>query len=156
MLHVVPEGDSFYKLVGMPSRATTWLRYEAPQEYRYYEFEDKVGCWFVHRDYLLGVVEVSYRQQGAVDYSRVSIDLQIEIAKAKENWTVYARRTGLAPVANLSVSYNALHLLPSAPMSVVQATWHALAKEHHPDKGGNPEEFKKYSEAYHAIRKEDT
>ena len=158
MLRVTPEGDSFYKLEGLPSPAANWLKYDVPQEYRYYDFVDNQGYWYVHRDYVIGAVEVSYSHQGMVDYSSLPVDLQIEIARAKENWRVYSNNgRSLTPKKDtLETSYSALHLLPSAPMSVVQAVWHALAKEAHPDKGGDPELFKRYSEAYHAIRKDNT
>lgn len=158
MLTVVPESGNFYKLVGLPSRATDWVKYSVPQEYRYHEVESNLGYWFVHSDYLLGAVEVSYKQQGTVDYSRVPITLQMDIARAKENW-VYRNRQAKAAIINtppLACAYTTLHLLPSASFSIVTSVWHTLAKETHPDKGGDPEVFRKYNEAFEFIKKEET
>ena len=45
-----------------------------------------------------------------------------------------------------------LHLRNTAPMAIVDAAWRALAKLHHPDKGGSEEEFKRISAAYHRIK----
>lgn len=49
--------------------------------------------------------------------------------------------------------YKVLHLLPSAPDFVVDATWKVLARKYHPDSvNGNQELFITYKLAYDKIR----
>ena len=91
-----------------------------------------------------------------MDYSRVAVELQIEIARAKENWIFNGNKSNVkvTPSNPLLHAYSVLYLLPSAPRNVVSAVWRALAKEAHPDQGGDPEAFKRYSKAYETIKKE--
>ncbi|WP_424016320.1 J domain-containing protein (plasmid) [Halorientalis pallida] len=42
-----------------------------------------------------------------------------------------------------------------APETVVDAAYRALAKEKHPDQGGDPDEFTKIKEAYDAVKSEN-
>jgi len=51
--------------------------------------------------------------------------------------------------------YGVLGLLPEAPLEVVEAAYRALAKKHHPDQGGDAEDFRRVTEAYQAIRRGD-
>lgn len=46
-----------------------------------------------------------------------------------------------------------LHLLPSAPPKVIKATYTALARTHHPDRGGDVEEMKAINEAWAILKK---
>lgn len=46
-----------------------------------------------------------------------------------------------------------LHLRPSAPPAIIQAVWRTLAKELHPDRGGDAEEFKRVKAAYEKLTK---
>lgn len=46
-----------------------------------------------------------------------------------------------------------LHLRPGAPPAIIQAVWRAMAKELHPDRGGDPEEFKRVTAAYEKLTK---
>ena len=46
--------------------------------------------------------------------------------------------------------YEALGILPKAPSEVIDASFKALAKIHHPDKGGNAAKFRRIKEA-HAV-----
>lgn len=48
-------------------------------------------------------------------------------------------------------AFAALHLLQSAPRSVVDAAYRALAKQHHPDLGGDPETMRRLTEAYGVL-----
>lgn len=60
--------------------------------------------------------------------------------------------TRLDATASTSDDYSILHLRRTAPMVIVEAAWRALAKIHHPDRGGDPEEFKRISAAYERIK----
>lgn len=50
--------------------------------------------------------------------------------------------------------YRILGLHSGASMRVVKAAHRSLAFEHHPDHGGDPEQFKRVQEAYERICKE--
>jgi len=155
---VVPGPGEFYRLISVPTKVRKWLRYDIPKEYRYYDKnEDHVGYWHVHSKYLLEVIELAYRTSGPVDYSSLDDYLQIDIAQAKTEWKMHQKKTERPQAPSLFTlrdSYATLHLLPSASASVVAAVWRCLAKEAHPDRGGDAELFRKYSEAYNKIMEE--
>lgn len=50
-----------------------------------------------------------------------------------------------------SNAYTVLGLTPDADDTVVKAAYRALSKKHHPDQGGDPDEFKQINAAYEAI-----
>lgn len=45
-----------------------------------------------------------------------------------------------------------LHLLPTAPLAVIEASYRALARLHHPDAGGNAEHMKRLNAARDALK----
>jgi DnaJ family protein A protein 2 len=47
--------------------------------------------------------------------------------------------------------YDVLGLTKDASTSDIKKAYHKLAREHHPDKGGDPEKFKKVQEAYEIL-----
>jgi hypothetical protein len=49
--------------------------------------------------------------------------------------------------------WGVLHLAPGAPLDVAEAAYRALAKKAHPDAGGDPERFRRLTEAIEWIRK---
>ncbi|HXG65593.1 MAG TPA: hypothetical protein VNO70_10830 [Blastocatellia bacterium] len=53
----------------------------------------------------------------------------------------------------LHLAYQTLHLLPSAPVEVVQAARKARAKLHHPDLGGDAERMKAINHAANTIER---
>ena len=44
-------------------------------------------------------------------------------------------------------------MAPGAPLDVAEAAYRALAKKAHPDAGGDPERFRRLTEAIEWIRK---
>jgi hypothetical protein len=56
--------------------------------------------------------------------------------------------TDSAPVT----AYAALHLLPSAPPEVINAAYRALAKQVHPDSGGDTAKMQEINAAYALLR----
>lgn len=144
---VEPGEGRFYKLRRQPPQVTKVLKVAVPTLYRFF----KDGTWFVHESYLLDVVKAGH-QQGHVDYSALSDSWQIKIAMEKKYWTHDTPKFEMNKGSSLSESYSTLYLTPDAPVAIVEAVWRALAKQHHPDKGGDAEEFKKFSTAYHHIK----
>lgn len=57
-----------------------------------------------------------------------------------------------APAVHHQEAFETLFLLPGAPASVVEAAYRALAKIHHPDRGGDPKRMSVLNAAYSAIR----
>lgn len=158
---VTPSSGDFFKLANLPVPASKWVKYDVPQEYRYYDKEEGLGHWYIHRKYLLGVIEIGYKSLGHVDYSSLDDYLQIEVAQAMDGWTVNqqknsGKRLQAKPSSMvLRDAYSTLHLLPSASNSLVSAVWRCLAKENHPDRGGDAELFRRYSEAFSKIKEEE-
>ena len=50
--------------------------------------------------------------------------------------------------------YSELGVGKTAEIDEIKKQYRKLAREHHPDKGGNPEKFKKISEAYSILSDE--
>jgi hypothetical protein len=48
--------------------------------------------------------------------------------------------------------FTLLHLLPTAPLAVIEASYRALARLHHPDAGGNAEYMKRLNAARDALK----
>lgn len=48
--------------------------------------------------------------------------------------------------------FQLLYLQPNAPKVIIDVVWRRLASMYHPDKGGDPEDFKRLSAAYHRIK----
>lgn len=133
----------FYKLSLPPKRVIEYLRYSTKTTHRYYDDEH----WFVHETLLPALVRMCYAEGRYVDYSDLSDSLQMLLAEAKHTSIDLPKPSG----SSLTLAHAALHLLPSAPKSVVKAVYKALALEHHPDKGGDANVFSKITEAYKQI-----
>lgn len=52
----------------------------------------------------------------------------------------------------LSQAYTALYLLPTAPLFVAESVYRAVAKQTHPDTGGDPADFRIAQEAITTLR----
>ena len=48
--------------------------------------------------------------------------------------------------------YKTLGVNKDADAGIIKKAFFTLAKEHHPDKGGNPEKFKQINEAYDTLK----
>jgi curved DNA-binding protein CbpA len=51
--------------------------------------------------------------------------------------------------------YAILQVTPNASKEVIRASYLALSKVHHPDKGGNSDVFKEIAEAYEILKDDD-
>ncbi len=67
--------------------------------------------------------------------------------------SAYRRRATPEPIRRTDPHYSELHLLPSAPWPVVEATYKALARLHHPDIGGDSEMMKRVNLAFESLQK---
>ena len=141
----------FYLLTSVPSAVSSWLKSLVPDIYRYYD-ADHYG-WCVHENYLMDAIQVAYTNTGVLDYTALSDQWQVSIAREKVNWT-YApsKKAKAVATASLNSYYSVLYLTPNAPEYMVDAAWKALAKEHHPDRGGDPEVFKQIQAAYMKLK----
>lgn len=63
------------------------------------------------------------------------------------------RRPGKPNPSRPAGPWGVLHLAPGAPLDVAEAAYRALAKKAHPDAGGDPERFRRLTEAIEWIRK---
>jgi hypothetical protein len=54
--------------------------------------------------------------------------------------------------ADLRSAFDVLHLQYTAPLCVAVASYKALSKNMHPDRGGEPEEFHRINDAIEIIR----
>ena len=102
--------------------------------------------WYVHRDYLPILFKVAKNTgfHTELNYATADDDTKRLIDK-----TLNKRVT--SPTYS-TAAYSALHLLPSAPFSVVKAVWKVLALESHPDRGGDAKNFQRVTDAYEQIK----
>jgi len=111
--------------------------------------------------YKNGFVRVSGLNRRQLDWVRYEIPERHRFFQ-NMSWYVHGKHVddlkGLgasgAPATTLGGpdDYAVLHLLPTAPMAIIEAVWRALARLHHPDVGGDEELFKRLSAAYRRIK----
>jgi len=120
-----------------------------PASYRRWNPEKK--RWEVHRNKFLASVGMGKRFFNHVDYSGLPEGFQILIVKFLKD---HAGGSPGGPGAPQSEDpYQVLHLLPSAPWSVVQAVYKVLAFESHPDRGGDQNLFLRIDAAFHQLKR---
>lgn len=80
----------------------------------------------------------------------------------RQTWYVHEKYADqVRQIMNSSVStmiagddpWAVLHLRPGAPRAIIDAVWKAMAKELHPDRGGDEEQFKRVKNAYEKLTK---
>lgn len=138
---------NFYRVRGLRKYSSKYIS-SIKDKHKY--LED--GIWHVHVSQCVCLSQYGYNETGHVDYSQLPDWVQMLIAKEKEGW----RRGTTAPIQNSidnATAYATLYLTSNAPAEVVSAAYKALAKKHHPDKGGDPEAFKRITEAYEKLKK---
>lgn len=143
----------FYRVRGVSKITREFLQYSVKAKFRYFE----EGSWYVHRSQVLPLTQLGYGETGHVDYSALDDSLQMRIAQEKRNWKTGGpksrERVNLSKKISKESALRTLHLQPDAPDSLIKATWRHLASIHHPDKGGDAEQFKTYLEAYNIVKK---
>jgi hypothetical protein len=84
----------------------------------------------------------------------ISAMRQIERSGASELLERAFRGFDALPAPSDSTWPDILGVLVSAPIDDIKTAFKALARQHHPDMGGDPEKFMKVAAAYEAARKE--
>jgi hypothetical protein len=123
-------------------------------------------AWLVHRsglawlasrwpalDEALAELDAETRQQQQQQQQRGS---GAKTKRGPRRRSAPATDTAAAPTdeipPEIRAAFGQLHLLPSAPAPVVQAVYRALARQHHPDTGGELEIMKAVNLAYATAR----
>lgn len=142
--------SSFYKLTHTYNkRFVDYIRLGIkPLSYR--KYDPTTRQWSVHESKLPYVVSYGYKCFDHVDYSSLAYALKKSI-----NDTVAGWKSGKPELNQITPKdpYATLFIIPQAPWEVVKAAHTALAKLHHPDKGGNSDKFIEIQAAYEALKK---
>lgn len=148
-MKVVPETGDYYRVSSPPKVVSNYIKRSMKTEEKFYE-----QGWCIHRTHVVAICCLAYTKGAHVDYSELSLDLQMEIASKKTEFRrgKSTSRPTLPTSSKIDECYAALYLIPDAPMDIVNAAWKALAKKHHPDVGGDEETFKRLSDAYSKIK----
>lgn len=113
------------------------------------EIKEKNADWY----------EVRAPHPKIVEYLRRGVPQTYRYYSADDGcWMVHTKYAQtLAKLGNVQMQsapmdpYAVLHLLPTAPESIIKAAWRELAKTLHPDLGGDAEQFKRAKDAYETI-----
>ena len=155
---VEPYKGLFYKLRVVPSSVLNWVRYDVPPEYRYMEIKGNIGYWYIHEKYLLNLIRLVYKKapEAKLEYSALPDHLILQIEQAIKKWGPRSDKAAVtySYTENKREDFSILYLLPSAPKAIVDAVWKQIIKMHHPDKGGDADEFQRYKSAYYRLRED--
>jgi hypothetical protein len=116
-----------------------------PASYRRFNGEDK--RWDVHVAKIPQLVAAAKRWFSRVDYRPLPPEVQIKIVQFQEKNPDPVRIT----TPKTPPPHAVLFVTRNAPPEVIKAAYKALAQKHHPDHGGDPEEFRKIDEAYKRL-----
>lgn len=162
MIKVELADQGWFRAHGLSGRVLNYVKQILNAKDRH--FSAKEGCWFIKTEHLLTVVRLGILQEGHVSYADLPPGVQMVIAKAKEKWTVEDRpfaETYKQPETNQVLTtasaetspYNEMYLIDGTPLDIVTVVWRHLAKTHHPDHGGDANEFMRFARAYKEIKK---
>ena len=135
---------NFYVAKNLSKVDLKWLLGQKP-EHRF--FED--GSWYVHYSLCFNLAKLHTETTGTVDYSELCDSLKERISLDHQNWK---KAAVVKPTLDKVSAARTLYVSSDAPEIVVKAAYRALAKQHHPDSGGDPETFKQITEAYERLK----
>lgn len=138
----------FFKVCRINSRVKKYLHRSIQSSKRYYED----GFWYVHTSEVVNLTRMGYAEFGHVDYRVLPDSLQMQIAAEKHQWRKGSTYTPHQNSLGKSEALKIMYLQEGAPAFIIEAVWRALAKKHHPDRGGSNEEFTAYLKAYNVIK----
>ncbi len=149
MTKVTPTQRGWFRVEGLRGSLLSWVKSHIPAKDRFYQDQS----WLVKNDHLFPLIRMSLFYEEPVDLSALSTEVQDLVAQARSVWQREDQQfTPVKQVPTLDTDYVTLHLQPGTPLDIVEAVWRHLAKTHHPDKGGDPSTFVRYSEAYQRLR----
>lgn len=122
-----------------------------PLSYRH--FDGTIKKWKVHRSKLPFVLSAGRKYFDGIDDREIPLDIkketQDEIKSQSFRFGDYN-----TPIEKQNIGPHAtFYLIESAPWSVVQAVYKVLAKENHPDMGGDQIKFIEIQKAYEDLKK---
>jgi len=141
LIHISSTSDYLHK------KFSNLIRYSIkPLSYR--KWSKEKNCWSIHKSKLPITVFIARKYYQHIDYSSLSEELQIFIVQETKE-----RSSGVVKEEKLKVEnpYTKLHLLESAPIEVVKASYKALVLLYHSDRGGDEEVLKEINLAYTEI-----
>lgn len=100
------------------------------------------------------VYDAPERVRAYIRYSITPAHRRFE-STPRVRWLVHAKYVDNIKqlgVEEKSSAYATLFLTKNAPSFMIEAAWKALAREYHPDRGGNPDAFKNAQAAYEEIK----
>ena len=114
------------------------------------KFNGATKRWEVHVIYIHLVVAAGKRFFEHVDYSTLPADDQIRVVQYLKGNGAPPPRSKLAARPEVA-PHAVLFVTTDAPPEVIKAAYRALAQKHHPDHGGDEEEFKRIDAAYKRL-----
>src|SRR5215475_4211569 len=117
----------------MLSEFKSWV----PKSYRRYDAD--AGRWFVDK-YLRQQLRAWLHQMGDARATIIEDSEEDYSANHRQHEQHQSRRANQRQKSSADEAYETLHLLPTAPVKLIEAARRVLLVECHPDKGGNHEE----------------
>lgn len=150
-LKLIPHSNhvQIYCSKSLPKPLHIFLRDAIEPSSRFWDGQLK--SWMISYAVLRRVVCFA-RKQSSIDYSALAIEWQYMIAgacRAEDS----GRPVIISKSDELRRAYETLHLLPSAPGSVVRIVFKTLALRAHPDRGGSTSQMAAINTAYDLICK---
>jgi len=99
----------------------------------------------------LATTSETARLQEEVDRLQVALAEERRKRQASEQAATLARQKVVRELQ--SIPEGVLGLLPGADLEVAEAAYRALARRHHPDRGGDPDAMRRLNWAIQEIRK---
>lgn len=152
-MRIVPHHGNFYQVIGLGKLSTSYLNSILPLE-KFHDSDKRVWC--VHEKHVVSLLQLGYRETGTIEYSKLPEHLYMEVVQKSLHWVrgSPSKKSMVIPKKPEYIDdYATLYLTPNAPHDIVDVVWKALARQYHPDTGGDSETFIKISDAYQRIKR---
>lgn len=128
-MRVEPGPKKLYKVIDPPRKISDLIQ-KIPGKYRTFA-ED----WYVHEKYILYLLKAIKKARIAVDISAIPEYIRSQLVDD-------------------SSARDVLFITSYAPQFIIDGVWKILARRYHPDNQatGDPELFRRYSEAYQQLK----
>ena len=122
------------------------LKYDVPAHARQWHKDKRL--WSVSIFYRRPVVKLLIKHFG--EYETIDpADMGLSSQRQRQEQSAPPPRK-----PTLFDSYAALYLVPNTPIEIVTVMYRYLAKQHHPDRGGDTATMQRINAAYEAIKKD--